>query len=488
MHAVYTSAQIRLIEKQAIKQNISGDDMMQKAAQAAFKLIQEQWPTAKNILILTGGGNNGGDGWALATLLKKNKTQCTVHSIVDPHNLKNEAKHAYESALHAQVTIQQQQTLDTKEYDLIVDALLGIGIKGQLKHEILNIIKKVNQSRKPVLSIDIPSGLCADRGIALPIAIHATSTITFIGMKSGLVTANAADYCGKIIVDTLNLSTTFFTDITPPIHIAQSSDFTSLLIQRTASAHKGNFGHVLIIGSNKGMSGAAKLAGLGALRTGAGLVSIATHPQHANLLNITQAELMCHAIEKAKNLLPLIEKASCVVIGPGLGQDEWAKNIFKLVCKVNDKPLIIDADALNLLAKNSMRFDNAIVTPHPGEAARLLNCDIQEIHSQRWQSAMSIQKKLGGICVLKGKGTIIFNGEHSFVCTDGNPGMASGGMGDLLSGIIASLVAQGASLTDAATLAVCLHAEAGDMAAQEFGCRGLAASDLLPFLRKLVNP
>lgn len=487
MQAVYTNAQIRLIEKQAIKMGISGDTMMQAAGEAAFALLKKKWPQAQKIAIVCGGGNNGGDGWILATCLKQQGLDPIVYSTVDLQKLQHKAKNAYEKANAAGVTCNSIEKFKPKHYELIVDALLGIGITDQARDDAQYIISLINSANKPVLAIDIPSGLCADRGVTLPNAVNATATITFIGFKSGLVTAYAADHCGEIQLHRLNLPDSLYREITPPIHTVCYQDFKQYLTPRKASSHKGDFGHVLIIGGNKGMMGAANLAGLGALRSGAGLVSVATHPHHAALLNITQPEIMCHGIDKAKDILPLLQKASVLILGPGLGNNDWAKALFKCVIKNNTKPIILDADALNLLAKMKVRIKHAIITPHPGEAARLLSQSNADIQEHRWQSTITMQKQYAEVCVLKGKGTIIYDGEHSFVCTEGNPGMASGGMGDLLSGIIAGLLAQKLDLSTAAALGVCLHAKAGDIAAKTHGTRGLLASDLLLPLRTIVN-
>ena len=238
------------------------------------------------------------------------------------------------------------------------------------------------------------------------------------------------------------------------------------------------------------MSGAIRLAGEASLRTGAGLVTIGTDYQHADLLNITRPELMVSGIQDVAVLQPLIENASCIAIGPGLSNSAWAKSLLTEVLK-SDKPKIVDADALNLLASEAqwqqVRFDNWILTPHPGEAARLLQTTTTSIEDDRYASAEKCVKKWGGICVLKGAGTLIADKQQTVVSSAGNPGMASGGMGDVLTGVIAGFVAQGYALFDAAQLGVTLHAEAADKIALD-GERGLLASDLFPVIRELVNP
>jgi NAD(P)H-hydrate epimerase len=243
---------------------------------------------------------------------------------------------------------------------------------------------------------------------------------------------------------------------------------------------------LLLVGGDKGWSGAIRMAGEAALRVGAGLVSIATHPDHAAFLNLTRPELMCHGVRTAKDIQSLLKKATILVLGPGLGQSAWSKKIFLASIKAK-LPKVLDADALNLLAKHQLKIQNAILTPHPGEAARLLKTDTAEIQRDRLLSVKKLQKKWDNICVLKGAGTLISTAPGDVaICNLGNPGMATAGMGDILSGVIGGLLSQGMTKTAAAKLGVCVHAMAGDLAAKN-GERGMIATDLFPFLRQLMN-
>lgn len=271
------------------------------------------------------------------------------------------------------------------------------------------------------------------------------------------------------------------------MEILRIKDFAEYLKPRSRQAFKNDFGHVLIVGGDYGYSGAVRLAGEAALRVGAGLVSIATRPEYALILNATRPELMCHGVTSTAQLKSLLKKANVVVIGPGMGQSSWAKKLLHFVFK-NASTLVVDADGLNLLAKKPVKKSHWILTPHPGEAARLLKSNTQAIQDDRMQSASQIQKKFGGVCVLKGAGTLVAVPDAEVVwCDAGNPGMATAGTGDVLSGVIGGLLAQGIPLQDAAKLGVLIHALAGDEAAQHGGERGMIASDLLPFLRGLVN-
>lgn len=268
--------------------------------------------------------------------------------------------------------------------------------------------------------------------------------------------------------------------------IIRFDDFKQLLKPRPRDAYKGLFGHALIVGGDYGMPGAVRLAGEAALRIGAGLVSIATKKEHVSAMVSERPEMMAHGIETANDLARLLKKATVLVVGTGLGQTSWSQHLFNQVLTTSQVK-VIDADALNLLAKQPKKSEHWILTPHPGEAARLLQCDIKDILADRIYSVKKLQQKYGGVIVLKGAGSLICTAKSVSICQAGNPGMASGGMGDILSGVIGGLLAQHFTLQQAAELGVYVHAAAGDMAAAQGGERGLLASDLLTYLRKLIN-
>jgi len=262
--------------------------------------------------------------------------------------------------------------------------------------------------------------------------------------------------------------------------------FANYLQPRARDAHKGDFGHALIIGGAPGYLGAILLAAEAALRVGAGLVSVATHPDHAKMLSLFRPEIMCHGIESNDQLAELIAKATVLVIGPGLGQSEWSNKLFEQA-SLSEKNSIVDADGLNLLAKKPFKKASWILTPHPGEAGRLLKKSSQEIQQERSSAVHLLQQKYDGWIVLKGAGTLVMGPEGSSeICTAGNPGMATGGMGDVLSGVLGGLAAQHIPLDIVAKLGVIMHATAGDLAAKK-GERGMIASDLMPYLRDLAN-
>lgn len=270
----------------------------------------------------------------------------------------------------------------------------------------------------------------------------------------------------------------------------QTLAFESLLSQcltpRDPDSHKGDFGHVLVVGGDRGMSGAPHLAALAALRVGAGMVSIATHPTHANFMAAVHPELMVHEVETVVSLMALIKKATVLVLGPGLGQSFWSQTLWKAVNQGYEGPMVVDADGLNLLAQQGGHRENWILTPHVGEAARLLKTESAHVQAHRLEEVKALQKTYGGVSVLKGARTLVCDGSQLLENPYGNPGMATAGMGDLLSGVIAGLLAQGLTVSDAAALGVALHGKAGDLAAQG-GERGLITTDLLPHLRTLVG-
>ena len=482
--SLFRGAQIREAERIAIEElQIPAWQLMRDAGQAAFGELQRRWPELRVLTVYCGQGNNGGDGYVLAALALQAGYQVKVYAITAVAALKGDALIAGQAFLHAGGTVEEfSVTLPLPAEGVIVDALLGTGLNRQVGGDYAPAIAAINSSSCPVLAVDIPSGLHADTGCVMGCAVQAELTVTFIGLKCGLFTGEAADYCGQIVLADLSLSAAVFAAIKPSANLLRKS----ALPPRSRCAHKGKFGHLLLIGGNLGYSGAIRLAGEAALRSGAGLVSVASRAAHSSLLNIGRPELMCHAVEELAELTPLLLKASVVVIGPGLGQDDWADSLFSAVLACG-KPLLVDADGLNLLARQPLKRQNWILTPHPGEAARLLACGTDDIAADRYAAVAALQQDYGGVCLLKGAGSLIADGEAVYVATTGNPGMASGGMGDVLSGVVGGLLAQGLSMAEALKLGVYVHGEAADRSAAAQGERGLLASDLFAELRLCLN-
>lgn len=484
---LYSIEQIRLIEKAAMAGGMSALDLMVHAGTAAYQRIHKEWPHAKRIIVFAGHGNNGGDGYVVAKLAQHAGLDVVVYSIGSTDDLPEPAAWAWHTCVHADVVVKPYSNVFNDDADLFVDALLGIGMTGELREPYLSVIDTLNHCGKPILSLDVPSGLNADSGSTAGVVVHATVTETFIGLKPGLFTGEGVTAAGKVYHDALGIPKNLLADISPVYELMSANDFCPFLPHRSKSAHKGDFGHVLVIGGDCGMAGAVRMAAEAAARTGAGLVSIATRPDHADTIVSSRPELMSHPVSRPKDLLPLLEKATVVVIGPGLGRQSWGESLWEalLECQL---PMVVDADALHFLAKKNVHKHNWILTPHAGEASHLLDTDAQSIQHDRFTAVTNLHDYFGGVAVLKGPGTLISDGIQPIaVCASGNPGMASGGMGDVLSGVLGGLIAQGLSLSDAARLGVLLHSTAADRAAQEGGERGLLAMDVVKKLRGVVN-
>jgi NAD(P)H-hydrate epimerase len=479
---LYRNEQIRELDRLAIKEGISSFELMSRAGEAVFQQIIHCCPHAQTIAVFCGSGNNAGDGYIVATLLVLARLKVRVYAVADPEQLKGDALTAYQHYVTAQGVVIPFQAQRTISADVIVDALVGSRLTRAVTGIYAEAINSINQSSALVLAIDFPSGINANTGNVMGIAVKADVTVTFIALSQGLFTGQAADYCGNIVYATLAIPKAILaTQIPSAKRVIHQS-----LLRRLRCSHKGSYGHVLIVGGEHGYSGAARLAGEAALRVGAGLVSIATRNSHASLMAVNRPELMCHGVENAEQLTHLLAKATVIAIGTGLGQNEWAIELLTAVLSTQ-KPLIVDADALNLLARHPETNTHWILTPHPAEAARLLNCTTAEIQQDRFAAVSALQAKYHGVVVLKGTGTLIASSEKIAVSNTGNAGMASGGMGDVLTGILAGLVAQGLNLAQAAQQSVYLHGYAADLAAQADGERGLLASDLMPYLRRGIN-
>ncbi len=486
--ALYWGSQVRELDRMAIQDmGISGVCLMERAGSAAFTILQQRWPHAHRIAVLCGVGNNAGDGYVLARLAYLVGYDVKVLQIGDISHLKGEAKIAFEAMNEVGLNVQVFAEKKLSIVDVAIDALFGTGLDRNISGPYRTVIEALQRCNCPVLALDIPSGLHADTGNVLGIAVRADATISFIGLKQGTFTGDGPEYCGDLYFDDLQVPTALYRQIKVTVNRLDYDLLKPLLKKRSRSAHKGCFGHVLIIGGERGMLGAVRLAAEAAVRVGAGKVTLATRSSHAGFANLTRPEIMSYGVETIEELSPLIEKVDVIAIGPGLGQSVWSRAMLEAV-KEFSNAIVVDADALNLLAKFPFRFQDSIITPHVGEAARLLESTSQDIQTDRFAAVRNLQIRFGGICILKGAGTLVANQEGQVnVCTAGNPGMACGGMGDVLTGVLAGLLAQGFTTLEAADLGVCLHGKAGDKAAEK-GERGLLASDLFPWLQYYANP
>jgi NAD(P)H-hydrate epimerase len=486
-YALYTAAQVREFDRIVIEEyGIPGADLMERAGTRACHWMQKRWPDLSEILVVCGIGNNAGDGLVLARHARQAGLRVRVLQLGDAAKLRGDALTMADAWRVQGGEIEPYAGVPGKP-GLIVDALLGTGLERDVAGPWAAAIDEINRHQAPVFALDIPSGLNADSGRVMGGAIHAEATLSFIGLKQGMFTGKGPDCCGEVAFDTLDVPARVYGRQLLAARRIDWHKLADLMGRRRRTAHKGDFGHLLVIGGGTGYGGAIRLAAEAGARSGAGLVTVASHPEHTATLNVGRPELMCRGVEAGEHLAPLLERASVMALGPGLGRDDWGERMF-LAASASVLPTVLDADGLYWLSRHADRRDNRIITPHPGEAARLLGCSTGEVQADRFAAVGALQERFGGVVVLKGAGTLIADGSAHppALCSDGNPGMASGGTGDLLTGIIGALVAQGHALRLAAELGVSLHAAAGDRAAAK-GEIGMLAGDLLPELRRLLN-
>jgi len=486
-YTLYRAADVRALDLLAIKEcGIPGIELMNRAGSAVFDELCIRWPDARNIIVICGAGNNAGDGYVVARLAHEKGYSVRLVSMIDPEELKDDAATAWGAARAAGLLTEAFDVDALSRSDVVVDAIFGTGLNRDVEGRWAEIIDVINASTVPVLAIDIPSGLNADNGTLMGHAIRAAATVSFIGLKQGMFTAAGVDCCGVIGFDDLAVPASVYQQAQASCQRVDWLELRQHLPDRPKSAHKGLYGHALIIGGNYGMAGAVRLAAEAAARVGSGLTSVATRPEHVAAMAAARPEVMWHGVSGAAELRKLIDHATVIAIGPGLGQDNWAIELLEAVLQ-SGKPIVVDADALNLLAYEPIQYSNWVLTPHPGEAARLLGCSGYEINQQRFDAVKAIAEKFSAVTVLKGAGSLLYSAPGEIVlCSDGNPGMATGGMGDALTGIITSFIAQGFELFDAAKMGVALHAAAADKAAVS-GERGLLAADVITTLRSLIN-
>ena len=496
---VYPSADVRGFDRYAIDRlGIPGLRLMHRAGRAAFDALRARWPAAKRITVVCGGGNNGGDGYVLAGLARDAGFDVQVVAVADPARLCGDALAAYRFAADRLAPsptegIEPAAGSWLPRGDVIVDALLGTGATGEVRQATAAAVARINAAGRPVLALDLPSGVDASTGALLmsePVA--AALTVTFVAAKLGLVTGPAVDCVGDLLLAPLDLPAEVFDR--PGIGVLDGAALCRL--RRRPGAHKGDFGRLAIVGGDADMGGAVLLAGEAALATGAGVVRIATRGVNRTAVLARRPELMVRAADSAEDIDDLLDSASAVAVGPGLGRSPWAEALLAR-CLAAGKPLVVDADGLNLLAAESGLPSlpaNAVITPHPGEAGRLLGEDAAWVQSRRPQAAAALSAH-GAVAVLKGAGTLIAaGGSVRGVCVGGNPGMATAGSGDVLAGIVGALLARGLDAASAAELGVWLHARAGDEVAGGQRAAGgqrvangaggtLLASDLVAALR-----
>lgn len=486
-YSVFSAAWVAQGEREGAAQlGLSLYALMQRAGLAAFQLARRRYPQAEHWLVLCGAGNNGGDGYVVAQLAAAAGIRVTLIACEGLRPLPAEARQARAAWLDCGGGIEEATTTWPQDIDLIIDGLLGTGLSSAPRVPYDALIESVNRHTAPVIALDIPSGLGAEAGAAPGAVVRAVETITFVALKPGLLTGQARDWVGRLSYDGLGLTAWLATQRAPIVRLT-AQQLPGWLAPRRPCSHKGEHGRLLLVGGDRGFGGAIRMAAEAALRSGAGLVRVLTRIEHLAPLLAARPEVMAEELTPSA-LSAGLDWADVVAIGPGLGQSSWGQ---AAVAAVKDcaKITLWDADALNLLAINPQTSQNRILTPHPGEAARLLACSIADIESDRLLAAHRLVNRYGGVVVLKGAGTVIACERGELAIADvGNAGMASGGMGDLLTGIIAGLLAQKLPLYDAACAGSVVHGAAADWIAEEQGTRGMLATDLLAVIPRFVNP
>ena len=500
---LYTASETRKIDNLAIKEKeISGYSLMQMAAEFSLDVILREFSPVEELIIFCSKGKNSGDGFLLGSYAKEFGLDVTVVMSNSAKELKGVSHKAFKEMQDSKVktiTTKSVAKLKVSDKAVIVDALIGTGLKGNLRKNIKDSILALNKLglKSPVVSLDIPSGVNPDTGGINDICVYADITATFVAQKRGCFTSTGKKVSGEVIYSDLEIPKRIFSKVASSSCIVDYEKAISEVVYREQDAHKGDFGHVLVIGGDRGMGGAGLLASKAAVHSGAGLTSLVTRPEHVTASLVSCPEVMAKGVNSGQDLEEFLTKPNVIAIGPGLGQSAWSEQMIQRVfweAEIRDVPVIMDADALNLLAKLKLSSNlpkKLILTPHPGEAARLLNTSVGVIESDRFSSAAKIQSKFNATVVLKGSGTIICHksgGKQNWgICDSGNPGMASGGMGDVLTGVIAGLLAQGLTIKEAAEAGVDLHAKAADQSSLELGEAGLTSSDVIEELRYLLK-
>jgi hydroxyethylthiazole kinase-like uncharacterized protein yjeF len=493
--AVYAAAQVREIDRGAIEGlRVAGYELMCRAGRAALDVLRRRWPEARKIVVYCGAGNNAGDGYVLARLARAAGLAVRVEAVTPPERLGGDARRAWEDCSRAGVAAEPFAAVSGPTPftpDIVVDALLGTGLTRAVEGRFAEAVEHINASRAPVLALDVPSGLDADTGWPLGCAVRAAVTVTFVGLKQGIFLGAGPDHTGELEFSDLGLPSDLSGALAPAFRRLGPATLRAALPPRARTAHKGTNGRLLVVGGAPGTAGAIRLTAEAALRVGAGLVYVATDKDSVGTVLAGRPELMCRPVSRAQDLDPLLDLADGVVLGPGLGQSEWSRALWHRVVAA-DLPLVVDADALNLLAElgASQRTSRSgwLLTPHPGEAGRLLGSDAGAVQRDRLAAVRTLATRYVATAVLKGACTLVATADLDVrVCDYGNPGMGTAGVGDVLSGVLGGLLVQLREIPMTARAGVLLHALAGDDAAAE-GERGLVAGDLMPALRRWANP
>lgn len=508
-YEVFTSDEVKQIEAD-YAQNHNGHcfGLMQKAGRAVFDFIVKNCSEAKEVWIFCGKGNNGGDGYIVAGLLQDHGIKHRVFStglshegseaaIAYDYYIKLGGRIEYELPNNGIIPEKSEPIIAFSKPDIIIDALLGTGIESAPTGVVAKWIAYINALDTFTVAVDVPSGVCSDTGTVRGMSVCANATVCMLALKPGLLTSDAVDFVGEIEFASLGVDTVDYHEILSqnsyksPLPIVQVNyeDVIDLLPVRFPSYNKGDNGKVLIISGAEGMGGAAIICGNGALRAGAGLVKVAVDKVNIPAIIASRPELMTVDLNDDEMLQNSICWADAIAIGPGLGVNKRTARLLEFLADLEDQNLVYDADALNVLATKEEDFyrENRILTPHPGEASRLLGVSIEEICADRILSCYKLQRKYGGVVLLKGPGSIVCDGQRLTIVHEGSSALATGGSGDLLTGIIVSLLGQGLSPAEATIVGAALHGKAGMIAGNKKGIIGTMPMDLCQYVRELIN-
>ncbi len=483
---------------------IPGMVLMENAGLRVLAAVEELASPGARIRIICGRGNNGGDGFVVARHLHNRGADVQVLLLAEAAGVRGDAEANFAIARRAGVPILEAPSpralnRAAEEADLLVDGILGTGAKGAVHGPALMAIRATRRCPGKIIAIDIPSGISGNDGSVLGEAVRADVTVTFALPKIGLYTYPGRAYCGEIRVADIGIPRVLLEDERLRTNLTTAAEARAMLPARDPAAHKGDCGRVAILGGSPGLTGAATLAAEGALRAGAGLVTVGCAASLNPILEVKLTEAMTRPLPETKagtlgeasvrDALALAESAEAVVLGPGLSREDEANHFAREIARRCEKPLVIDADALFALDLRLGRPDGCptILTPHPGEMARLCGSSIEEVQRDRLGCARSAAEASGAVVVLKGAGTVIAapDGE-AWVNPTGSDALATGGTGDVLAGVLGAFLAGGAAPLAAAAAGVYYHGAAGDLAAEKLSARGVVAGDLPPALAEVL--
>ncbi len=483
---VHTCSQSQSLDRIVTQEwGISGFELMTRAGTGAFRECQRKWPEIRAVNVLCGSGNNGGDGYILASSALSRGYSAKVFCASEPKT--ESARQARDEFVDRRGQVFSLISFDgCRDNELVVDALFGSGLSRDIKYPYQQAVESINAQRSPVLALDMPSGVNGDTGAVLGSAVCADLTVTFISVKAGLLMGAGKQLAGQLVLDRLGVPDDAYLQVDRAASQICPAELTQIAPRRSTDAHKYDAGKVTIVGGAATMQGAALMAAKAAYCTGAGLVSVVMPTPAAAQYVAWLPEARIFDGTDQDTAKALISQSSAAGIGPGMGLSDWTREIVEWIAH-EKLPMAVDADALGVLAQCNLHSPCWVLTPHHGEAARLLGCSSADVRSDRLGAARQIAAQYGGVCILKGAGSVVCDGENLWICDRGNAGMATAGMGDVLTGAVSALLAQGLAPAAAARMAVWLHASAGDDCAAQSGAVGMIATNLFAPMRLRLN-